>query len=536
MSDAALDLMYGLVLENGKHWGEVAADFQKDDAEAIFAPAQPHKHFITRPRGGSKTTDIGGAAISWLVADAPQRSRGYVVASNGEQAGILIDAAAGLVARTPELDGVLTLENERIVNPTSGAWVRVLNQSDSGAWGLRDAHLLILDEFAQWPETRGAKRVYTAVRSTVQKVPGCRLIILTSAGEPSHWCYEEVFLRAMDDPDGWRVSQAPGPVPWQDPIELEALRRELTPSQYERLVLNIWSEDEDRAVSPEDYELAAQDCRVIGGGRTTSMILHGPKPGIRYIITVDIGTRSDATVMVVAHKEPVDPDDRFGPHRLVVDHLERWQGSKKEPVQLKAVEDWLVEVSMKYNRAAIHGDPDQFVGTLQNLNRRGVKAAEWIFSAKSVGQVATALVQTFRNGLIHVPRAKVLKDELLRVKLRESAPGVTRLDHERSGHDDQAVAIGMAAHILLGNTGWGAGAAFKAFMKDQVAKREAAKGVAGSPDHLVVGRAMQRHVRMSQLNKRAPRLAREKAVSRCQHRWRDGRCVFCPEVRQEVST
>ena len=41
----------------------------------------------------------------------------------------------------------------------NGAWFEVLAQSDSGAWGLRDAHLLICDEFCQWPDTRGARAV-----------------------------------------------------------------------------------------------------------------------------------------------------------------------------------------------------------------------------------------------------------------------------------------------------------------------------------------------------------------------------------------
>ena len=453
MGDAGLDLMYGLVLENGDRWGQLAVDQQRADAEAIFGPEKPHRHFLTRPRGGSKTSDLAGVALSWLAVEAPVRARGYVVAANGEQAGILIDAAASFVARTPELDGVLTVENEKIV-AANGAWVRVLNLSDSGAWGLRDAHLLILDEFAQWPETRGAKRVYTAVRSTVQKVDGCRLVILTSAGEPSHWTYEGVFKPALTDPL-WRVSEMPGPVPWQDPEEIEALRRELRPSEFDRLVLNIWSEDEDRAIAPEDYELAAQKpvrisaapTGLTGGGYR----LRHPRPGIRYLITVDIGTRNDATVMAVSHKEPIDPEDRRGPHRVVVDHLERWAGSRKRPVQLKDVEDWLARAAPEFNGARVYADPDQFVGSIQNLNRRGVRAQEWAFTSSSVGQVATALVQVFRNRQIWVPDSEPLKKELLRVRLRESVPGVTRLDHEQGGHDDQAVVLGMAAHLHLGS-------------------------------------------------------------------------------------
>ncbi|MDA4131496.1 MAG: hypothetical protein OK454_00010 [Thaumarchaeota archaeon] len=438
MSDAALDMMWALRLEDNRHWGEAAYPFQVQDAEAIFSEERPNWHFITRPRGGSKTSDLAGIALSWLTMDAQPLANGHVVAASTDQAAIMIDAVAGFVARTPELSDSVVVESKRIVSPGNGAWVEVLAQSDSGAWGLRDAHLLICDEFCQWPETRGAKRVWRALQSAAPKVPGCKLIILSSAGEPSHWSHE-VYEKCQEDPL-WRISEAPGPVPWLAPEELESLRWHLRPSEYERLVLNIWSQDEDRAVSEEDWAFAARDY--------TSLY---PVQGVRYIITVDIGVLDDASVMVISHKEPITPSQVLGPQRVVIDHVERWKGSKKSPIQVSAVEDWLAEKSPEWNRAPVYADPSQFRGSIQNLNLRGVRAKEFPFTATSVGDVATALVQTFRNRQIYVPDLPLLKDELLKVRLRESSPGVTRLDHDRGAHDDQAVTIGMACRIHLGD-------------------------------------------------------------------------------------
>jgi non-ribosomal peptide synthetase component F len=134
----------------------------------------------------------------------------------------------------------------------------------------------------------------------------------------------------------------------------------------------------------------------------------------------------------------------------------------------------------------------------------------WNFTATSVGQVATALVQTFRNHQITVPDVGSLKAELIAVRLRESAPGVTRLDHHRGGHDDQAVAIGMACHILIGRAKWGAGSGFVQFMKNQITDRPAEKPL-------------------------IPRsAAREPARRRCEHRWRQGAdptCVWCGDSK-----
>ncbi|MDA8297416.1 MAG: hypothetical protein M0004_12670 [Actinomycetota bacterium] len=452
----ALDLLHAVVTDSGKRWGEIAADFQREDAAAIFSPERPNLHFLTRPRGGSKTSDLAGAALSWLAVEAPPRARGYVIASNADQAALLIDAAAGIITRTPELDGYLTVEAERIIAP-NGATVRVLPASDSGAWGLLNCHLIVCDEFAQWPETRGARRVWSAVRSTIQKVPGCRLVLLTSAGEPSHWSYA-ILRQAYADPTNWRVHEVPGPVPWQSAEDIAALERELLPSEFERLILNRWAEAEDRAIAPEDYEQAAMPATrwgdapagVRGGGHR----LHHPRKGTSYIVTVDIGTKNDSTVIVVAHAEAVS-DERYSPKRVVVDHLDRWTGSKRRHVQLEDVEARVAELAKEYHGAPVHADPDQFVGSLQRLNRLGLHASEFNFTSTSVSQIAVSLVQAFRSGLVEVPDTPELRNELLRVRLRSTAPGVTRLDTAgRADHDDQAVTIALACFLLVGKTGF----------------------------------------------------------------------------------
>lgn len=539
MSDAALDILYGLILGNGKAWGEVAVDQQREDAAAIFTEERPHLHFITRPRGGSKTTDVAGMAIAWLIADAPLMARGYVVAANSEQAAHVIDAAASFRARTPELEGAVSVENEKIIAPGKGAWIRVLSLSDSGAWGLREARFLIADEFCQWPQTRAAKRVYEALRSTVQKEMGCRLVILSSSGEPTHWSRatfdeanrEMVHAREQNRLPMWRVSEMPGPVPWQDPEEIEQLRNELSPSAYDRLVLNIWSQDEDRAISEEDFEVAARNRfrlshRVPTGLRGYGLRLHDPMPEQKYLMSVDIGIYNDSTVMCVAHKEPLDPEKPKGLQKVVIDHLERWSGSKKRPVQLQDVEDWIVAHATEYNRARVLADPDQFVGNIQSLNRRGVRAGAFVFGATSVGQVATALVQAFRNRQIEVPDYKSLRDELVSVRLRESAPGVTRLTHDRErGHDDQAVAIGLVCHELLGKYGFGA--SFRTFM---AADRE--KQVERSTEDRRYFQAVADHQRTISRGQERFRLQKEAAQAKCRHMMRPGepRCLKCGRV------
>ena len=510
--------MYGLRLEDGRDWGEAAESFQIEDVEHILGHRHPTWNFLTRPRGGSKSTDVAGMGVSWLAIDAPSYSNGHVVASSTDQAAIIVDAAAGFVARDPELGDLITVESQRIVANKTRAWIRVLAQSDSSAWGLRDAHFLTADEFCQWPNTRGARRVWRAIQSAAPKVPGCRVVVMQLAGEPSHWS-REVYDLCCQDPM-WRVHAVAGPVPWLSEAELESLKFQMRPSEYDRLVLNIWAEDEDSAVSEEDWEIAAaQDYAELP-----------PKPGVRYVVLVDIGLVDDATVMTIMHKEPMDPDHPLGIQRAVVDKIERWRGTKKRPVQLHKVEEWLVEWSRAYNKATIHADPTQFMGSMQRLNANGCRAVEFKFTASSVGEVAGALTSVFRNHQIRIPKSFGLKQELLALKLKESAPGVVRLDHLRNEHDDQAVTIGMGCWILIGQ-GHGLGAQWIDHMREVALKRK--EHPEGDPlpwgPETYIAKSFSRDVDRSAL---------------CQHRWiLDGtglcamgcgtmRCPVCSEVHK----
>ena len=387
MSDQALDLLYALQLEEGR-WGDLAADFQLADATAIFDADGPRWHYLTRPRGGSKTTDTAGIALTWLAVDAPPGARAYVVAVDQDQAALLVDAASALVSRTPALRSVVTVQSLKLV-ARSGASVEVLSADGGSAFGLLP-HLLVLDEFSQWPSTRNARRLWTALLSSAHKVKGSRLIILTSAGEPGHPSFK--VLEEARKSGRWRVSETPGPLPWVDRAELEAQRPLLRDSEFARLHLNQWTQSEDRLVSVEDLEAAA----VLDGPQE-------PRPGVMYLITLDAGIVNDATVAVVAHAEPVS-GERAAPRRVVVDRLARWRGSRRKPVDLSEVERWIEAASREYNNAHVHADPFQTVSLLQRLRSRGILASEFVFSAQCVGRVANALHLALRNRLIWIPK------------------------------------------------------------------------------------------------------------------------------------
>lgn len=431
----ALDLLHAMVLESGDRWGEIAADFQVRDAEAILSDDDgPRWHYQTRPRGGSKSTDAACVSLAWLATEAAPGDRGYCIAADKDQSALIVDAASGLVQRTPELRSVITVQAFKI-SATNGATIEALAADGSSAFGLR-GKFFFADEVAQWSSSRNARRVWTAIVSSLGKVKGSRFVVMTSAGEPSHWSYD-VLKKAKATPDRWRVSEIVGALPWVD--EADLLAQGLRDSEYARLHLNQWTQSESRLVSHEDLEAAA----VLDGEQEA-------KPGTRYIISVDLGLVNDKSVVAVGHSEPMSPEPN-APKRVVIDSLRKWRGTRKRPVQIEDVESYIVLASQRYNTAKVLCDPWQAAGMIQRLKRQGVPCEQFPFTTSSTGRIGQALHLALRNRLLWLPDDPDLLNELARVRLRETGIGQARLDHDSGDHDDQAVAIAIICGELLGN-------------------------------------------------------------------------------------
>jgi len=289
--------------------------------------------------------------------------------------------------------------------------------------------LVIADELAQWPTTRAARALWEALVSGLPKRPDSRLAVLTTAGDPAHWSAK--VLDAARTSERWRVSEVRGPLPWAAPDDLAEQARLLPASAYARLHLNRWIAAEDRLTSAED--LAA--CVTLDGPQP-----HDPRH--RYVIGLDLGLKNDRTVLAVCHAEHTS-----GPPLVALDRLHVLAGTRERPVSLADVEAVAHEAATSYG-APIRLDPWQAVGLAQRLRARGVSVTEWTFSPVSVGRLAMTLHLLLREHRLALPDDPGLLDELAAVRLRETRPGVYRLDHDAGQHDDRAVALGLAALAL----------------------------------------------------------------------------------------
>jgi len=445
MSDA-LGLLAVLVLSSGERWGDVARPWQWDDARAIL-DGDRRLCYLTRPRGASKTTDLAAVATVALVEQLPPASRSYAVAADRDQAALLLDAISGFVTRTPGLLSLLRVDAWKVTNTRTAATLEVLAADAAGAFGLLP-HLVIVDERAQWKTTAEPERLWRAIFSALPKVKGSRLVILTTAGDPTHPAGR--LIKRARESQRWYVSELPGPCPWADADDLAEQREELPEWEFERLHMNRWTASADRLTSAADL--------------AHCVTLDGPLPFDKrwtYAIGVDLATRHDRSVVAVCHREPVvghvpassslvnDRAETLTGHRIVLDRMMVWAGTRAEPLALSVVENFLVEASERYGRPPVIYDPFQAVGMMQRLTGRGVHAREFTFSAQSVGRLGLTLHNLIRGHMLAIPDDAELIDELENVRLRETSPGTVRMDHDAGRHDDRAVALALAAHHLL---------------------------------------------------------------------------------------
>jgi hypothetical protein len=432
----ALDVLSALVLEDGRRWGESAAEFQWEDARAVLDREGRPNHFLTRARGGSKTSDLAGMAIAVGLTQSPPHTRMYGLAAARDQAALLLDSVAGFYSRTPELQGTLTVREHKVYFHATNSMLHILPADQATLWGLRP-YFVIVDEIGQWHTTPPPQRCYEAVSTAAAKMADSRMVLLTTASDPAHWSAR--VIQAARDDELWRVHEVHGPPPWMNEQRLEGERRRLPESSFRRLFLNEWAAGEDRLATEEDLIAAI---RLDG--------YQEPERGKRYVIGLDVGLTADATVACVCHAEREEGHEH---PTVVLDRMQVWHGSLKQPVQLQQVEDWIEEAASRYNRASVRFDPYQAVHLAQRLKRKGLHVSEFVFSASSVGKLANVLLQLIREHSLAIPEEPELLDELRNVRLKESSPNVYRIDHDRFQHDDRVIALALAANWLTERSG-----------------------------------------------------------------------------------
>jgi phage terminase large subunit-like protein len=446
----AFEFLCGLVLPDGRHWGEVATPLQKRDARAVMSRYGARRHWIGRARGYSKTEDLAALTVVAMLLLLKPGSEAYAVARDRDQARILVDRVKGFIRRS-ELEGAFEHLGTYTVTTKGGTRLEALSCDVGSAWGLSPSWAVI-DELCQHPETQAARDLYDAVISGLPKVKGSVLAIITTSGSPGHWS-RRVFEHAERE-DGWRVSMAYGPCPWMDKAEVAEAERALPAFSFERLFRNRWTQGDDRLFDAADVDAC--------------VTLPGPLdyvPGRVYAMGVDAALRRDAAAVAVAHRE----DDV-----VVLDRLDVFVPSKGRDIDLQALEELIAVRARQFGHCPVVYDPAMLQGAAQRLQAARVRMVEFAFSASSNSDRTLALLRLVRERRLRLPNDRELVNEMMNLRIRETSPGVYRHDHDASKHDDRVTALSLAAVRLLDD---GAGPATISVSSGRLPSRDQLLGV-----------------------------------------------------------
>jgi hypothetical protein len=432
---AALDLLYGLRLESGKAWGDCAADFQRRDAEVVLSPEPPNLSFLTRSRGGSKTTDLGAFVLVAMLTQLPPESRAYAYAADQSQAALLLDAIGGFAARTPQLTGAIEILEWKVRCVANGVTLEAESADAASAWGKRPA-FVVVDELAAWGSGRKQRALWEAVTTAIPKMPGAKLAVISTAGDPVHWSHG--VLEHARASEAWYLNEVEGPAPWLSEADLAEQRSLHTENTFRRLFHNEWLASEDRLADPS----AIEECAVLSGPLPYN-------PHFRYWVGLDVGYRRDASAAVVAHGEPLrDTQGRPIGTRVVCDRIQAWEPGQQHPVDLAEVQAWVENACHEY-RARLRYDPSQAALMAQGFKSRGIRVEPYNATSSRNALLVNVLYSLIEARTLALPRDEALISELESVRVRETPAGTLRLDHESGRHDDRVVALAIAASRII---------------------------------------------------------------------------------------
>lgn len=183
--------------------------------------------YVWIPRKNTKSTTAAGIALLLLIGDGEHAAQVYSIASNEDQAAIVFDMAATMVAQSEELSRLVTPFKKALWIDSLGAVFRYLTGKGRGKHG-KNVHGLIGDEIHEW----ASDDLYTFLRQSqgTRREPMNFLISTAGQRDGVGWehfqlceailngeVHEEntyVFIAAADaakdaqDPNYWTTEEA----------------------------------------------------------------------------------------------------------------------------------------------------------------------------------------------------------------------------------------------------------------------------------------------------------------------------------------
>lgn len=326
--------------------------------------------YVWIPRKNTKSTTAAGVALLLLIGDGEHGAQVYSIASKEDQAAIVFDMAANMVAASPDLSRLVTPFKKSLWVDTLGAVFRFLTGKARGSHGL-NVHGLIGDEIHEW----ASDDLYTFLRQSqgTRRQPMNFLISTAGLRDGVGWehfqlceailngeIYAEdtyVFIAAADaqkdaaDPLYWTTDEAireanPG---LGTTVKLDFIRSEIEKARnsprlmndVKRYLLNLWVDQAtawldmarwDQCGFPQwdwRFGLARKELPVLY--RSANMrwqTFRKANRGRRCLVGIDLSSTTDLSAVVF-----VFPPDEDVPHWVIMPLFFLPRGEKEQDLK-----------------------------------------------------------------------------------------------------------------------------------------------------------------------------------------------------------
>jgi phage terminase large subunit-like protein len=414
-------------------------DFQRRIVEAHWAYREV---LALLARGNGKTSLAACLAVYHLLTT--RRPAAYVGASSRDQARILFESARDIVTSSPVLERHVTVRHREL--RARGGHLRVLSSDGPRAHGLRPT-LAIVDELHAHRDAE----LYVALRTALGKMPGARLLTISTAGHDVDSVLGRLRARALAledkdlsgsctvarDPRGsfamleWataedadledpEVLKTANPASWvsKEWLEEQIHAPGVHPLEVARYHANVWTDVDAPWLPQGSWQALYGDAEL--------------QEGEEVYVGVDVGGERSATAVAV-----VTTDGRV--------HARVWQGDR---AAIDAADD-LRRLHGRHRLRVVAFDPWRFETEASRLEREGLPMVKFAQSAEAMTLASERLYSSIVQGdLVHDGDAELTR-HIVNATAKSTPRGWRLVRSKRSGQIDAAIALAMANSLRL---------------------------------------------------------------------------------------
>lgn len=416
-----------------RRFGEIMAEFQRRDFKAMDAAflalvrgEKPPigRLWIERTKGGSKDSDLA-VMMLWLLAFAERCVRIQIGAYDSDQADEIRLIVQEILAQDGPINEALASDIEvvrgEIRSRRTGSYCEILTTDSRGSHGSRP-DVVLVNELSHVANQEFAETLL----DNADKVPGGIVCIATNAGCIETWQHR--WRQLAESSPRWYFSALTEPSPWISPEDLEESRRRNSNARFQRLWCGVWVRGAGDALDLDDIQASV----------TRPGPMDGTEKDYDFCAGLDLGIRNDRSALCVLAKHRTTQRIRLALCRA-------WAPGADGKVDLQAVQQGVLLAHQVFRLRAVNFDIYQADLMAAQLAAQKVPMVETAFVGKQLNEMATLLLNAFRQREVELYRDEALLKDLGRLTIEEKSYGY-KLSANRTaeGHADRGTALALA--------------------------------------------------------------------------------------------